>query len=49
MNALKYLDAGGSSAAFDLGNKNGFSVQDVIFWSRQVTQRAMRADEDNWF
>lgn len=37
--ALDYLFAGGSSAAFNLGNGNGFSVQEVIDVAKQVTGR----------
>ncbi|MGE4530259.1 MAG: UDP-glucose 4-epimerase GalE [Acidithiobacillus sp.] len=37
--ALEHLRAGGPSAAFNLGNGNGFSVQEVIDVARQVTGR----------
>lgn len=37
--ALDYLAAGGASAAFNLGNGNGFSVQQVIDTARRVTGR----------
>jgi UDP-glucose-4-epimerase len=37
--ALDYLFAGGSSTAFNLGNGNGFSVQEVIDVAKQVTGR----------
>jgi UDP-glucose 4-epimerase len=35
--ALKYLMSGGRSRAFNLGNGNGFSVQEVISTARRVT------------
>jgi UDP-glucose 4-epimerase len=37
--ALDYLMAGGESEAFNLGNGNGFSVQEVIDSARYVTGR----------
>jgi UDP-glucose 4-epimerase len=37
--ALDYLMAGGESAAFNLGNGNGFSVQEVIDTAQKVTGR----------
>jgi UDP-glucose 4-epimerase len=37
--ALDYLQAGGESAAFNLGNGAGFSVQEVIDTARRVTGR----------
>lgn len=37
--ALDYLQQGGESAAFNLGNGNGFSVQEVIDTARRVTGR----------
>ena len=37
--ALDYLQQGGESAAFNLGNGNGFSVQEVIETARRVTGR----------
>lgn len=39
--ALRYLEEGGSSAAFNLGNGGGFSVQEVIGTARAVTGRAI--------
>ena len=39
--ALRYLEEGGSSAAFNLGNGGGFSVQEVIDTARAVTGRAI--------
>lgn len=40
--ALDYLMAGGESAAFNLGNGNGFSVQEVIETARRVTGREIK-------
>lgn len=37
--ALDYLKQGGESAAFNLGNGNGFSVQEVIETARRLTGR----------
>lgn len=37
--ALDYLMAGGESAAFNLGNGNGFTVQEVVDTARNVTGR----------
>ena len=39
--ALDYLQAGGATAAFNLGNGNGFSVQVVIDTARRVTGRVI--------
>ncbi|MBL8474346.1 MAG: UDP-glucose 4-epimerase GalE [Rhodocyclaceae bacterium] len=39
--ALKYLEQGGKSAAFNLGNGSGFSVQEVIGTAQRVTGRAI--------
>lgn len=39
--ALDYLMAGGASTAFNLGNGQGFSVQEVIDVARQVTGRTI--------
>lgn len=39
--ALDYLQGGGASTAFNLGNGNGFSVQEVIETARRVTGRAI--------
>lgn len=36
---LKYLEEGGPSDVFNLGNGNGFSVREVIEAARQVTHR----------
>ncbi len=37
--ALKYLEAGGASTVFNLGNGKGFSVNEVIDCAREITQR----------
>ena len=39
--ALEVLMRGGASAAYNLGNGNGFSVQEVIDTARRVTGRAV--------
>jgi UDP-glucose 4-epimerase len=36
---LKYLEEGGTSDVFNLGNGNGFSVREVIDTARKVTRR----------
>jgi UDP-glucose 4-epimerase len=43
--ALAYLQRGGPTAAFNLGNGNGFSVQEVIDAARQVTGRPVAVDD----
>ncbi len=40
--ALNYLQLGGDTAAFNLGNGNGFSVQEVIETARRVTGRKIQ-------
>jgi UDP-glucose 4-epimerase len=40
--ALDYLAAGGSSTAFNLGNGNGFSVQEVVTTAKAVTKRDIK-------
>lgn len=42
---LKYLQNGGSSDVFNLGNGSGFSVRDVIEAARRVTQREISVVE----
>lgn len=42
--ALRRLWAGGGSAAYNLGNGNGFSVQEVIDTARRVTGRDIPVD-----
>jgi len=39
--ALRYLEEGGASAAFNLGNGDGFSVREVIETARAVTGRGI--------
>ena len=39
--ALKYLQAGNPSTAFNLGSNQGFSVQEIIQAARKVTQKAI--------
>jgi len=43
--ALQYLMDDGSSAVFNLGNGQGFSVQEVIEMARQVSGRAIAVQE----
>ncbi len=43
--ALKYLEAGGKSEVFNLGNGNGFSVREVIEEARKVTGKKIKATE----
>jgi UDP-glucose 4-epimerase len=43
--ALAYLEGGGRSDAFNLGNGNGFSVQEVIDTARRVTGRPIAVEE----
>ena len=40
--ALKYLVLGGASAVYNLGNGNGFSVQQVIDIARRITGREIK-------
>lgn len=42
---LKYLQSGGNSDVFNLGNGSGFSVREVIEAARQVTQREIKVVE----
>ena len=46
MNALEYLDKGGESDAFNLGNGHGYSVREVIDTVRAVTGREINVIED---
>ena len=39
--ALEYLEQGGASTAFNLGNGNGHSVNEIIECARRVTGRAI--------
>lgn len=43
--ALQHLRRGGASEAFNLGNGNGFSVQEVIDTAQQVTGRIIPVQE----
>lgn len=43
--AVDYLQAGGESTAFNLGNGQGFSVQQVIDTARRVTARPIATSE----
>jgi UDP-glucose 4-epimerase len=43
--ALAYLERGGKTDAFNLGNGNGFSVQEVIDTARRVTGRPVVAED----
>jgi UDP-glucose 4-epimerase len=43
--ALAYLEHGGKTDAFNLGNGNGFSVQQVIDTARRVTGRPVVAED----
>jgi UDP-glucose 4-epimerase len=43
--ALKYLEAGGQSEVFNLGNGNGFSVREVIEEAKKVTGNQIKATE----
>jgi UDP-glucose 4-epimerase len=43
--ALAYLERGGTSDVFNLGNGNGFSVQEVIDAARRVTGQEIRVED----
>jgi UDP-glucose 4-epimerase len=43
--ALAYLERGGKTDAFNLGNGNGFSVQEVIDTAQRVTGRPIVAED----
>jgi UDP-glucose 4-epimerase len=43
--AVEYLFAGGASTAFNLGNGQGFSVQQVIETARRVTGQAIAVSD----
>jgi UDP-glucose 4-epimerase len=47
LKALKYLENGGDSDYFNLGNGNGFSVREVIEMARKVTGKNIIAVEDS--
>jgi UDP-glucose 4-epimerase len=46
LKALQYLEKGGKSDYFNLGNGNGFSVLEVIDMARKVTEKEINAVED---
>ncbi|MFH1132074.1 MAG: UDP-glucose 4-epimerase GalE [Pseudomonadota bacterium] len=43
--ALEYLENGGESGAFNLGNQSGFSVREVINEARHITGRKIAENE----
>jgi UDP-glucose 4-epimerase len=43
--ALQYMEREGRSAAFNLGNGNGYSIRQVIETVREVTGRDFRVEE----
>ena len=45
--ALEYLNKGGSSDVFNLGNGHGFSVREIIDCARQVTKQKIPLEEAN--
>ena len=45
LRALEYLESGAESAAFNLGNGNGFSIREVIEAARRVTGRDFKVIE----
>lgn len=47
LKALKYLENGGESDYFNLGNGNGFSVREVIEMARKVTGKDIIAVEND--
>jgi UDP-glucose 4-epimerase len=44
--ALEYLESGGKSDVFNLGNGNGYSVKEVIDMSRKITKKDIVAIEE---
>ncbi|MBZ2165694.1 UDP-glucose 4-epimerase GalE [Methanobacterium spitsbergense] len=46
LKALQYLENGGKSDYFNLGNGNGFSVLEVIEKAREITRKEINAVED---
>jgi UDP-glucose 4-epimerase len=46
LKALQYLEDGGKSDYFNLGNGNGFSVKEVIEKSKEITGHNIKAVED---
>jgi len=45
--ALEYLQKGGESNVFNLGNGNGFSVKEVIETAKEITGKDIKAVESN--
>lgn len=45
LKALDYLENGGKSEVFNLGNGNGFSVREVIETARRITKKNIKAVE----
>ncbi|MDP3065843.1 MAG: UDP-glucose 4-epimerase GalE [Methanobacteriaceae archaeon] len=45
LKALDYLENGGKSEVFNLGNDNGFSVREVIETARRITKKNIKAVE----
>jgi UDP-glucose 4-epimerase len=45
LQALKYLESGGKSDVFNLGNGNGFSVLEVIRTAQEVTGKSIKTVE----
>jgi len=43
--SLEYLESGGDSNVFNLGNGNGYSVKEVIDMARQITQKKINSVE----
>ena len=46
LKALQYLENGGKSEFFNLGNGNGFSVKEVITVAQKITGREITAVKD---
>ncbi|HMK53160.1 MAG TPA: UDP-glucose 4-epimerase GalE [Methanobacteriaceae archaeon] len=45
LKALQYLEDGGKSEVFNLGNGNGFSVREVIETARRITKKNIKSVE----
>ena len=45
LKALKYLETGGKSQVFNLGNGNGFSVKEVISTAKKITGKTIKVIE----
>ncbi|MFY9638566.1 MAG: UDP-glucose 4-epimerase GalE [Methanobacterium sp.] len=46
LKALQYLENGGKSDYFNLGNGNGFSVKEVVEKAREITGKKILGEED---